>query len=494
MMRYALSLDDTLRAGLCAAAVLAAWCGCASVSYAADHAGASIGKEAQLFVDDVMLAHKDGVVRRSSACRKLEQPVLTADKPWERTDIDRRIYVYGTALPREDGTGCRMWYMGYPNLLLYATSDDGIHWERPNLGLVEFEGSKDNNLLDIKLHSPSIIHEADASDPRQRYKMLGYQKSGGDRGYWVAHSPDGLHWEFYDKNPVLPGGDTCTLAYDPDTRQYFAFHKLSHEYRGETRRLVYLAVSKDMQTWTEPELVMAPDEADDRQTRAEGGRCSHFYNMSAFRYGSQWLGLVTHFRYMGPPSVSGPEQSGQDGPIDVQLVHSRDGRHWNRSEDRSPVIPNGPYDYDAGCILGVANQPIVTGDEVWMYYSAITTTHGGYIPKKQISIARAAWRLDGWCSLHAGEAGGVIETVPLRPEGDRLTVNAAASGGAVAVAVLDASGNPVAGYGDPDCTPLKRDDVRQPVRWKNRDGLPLERPIRLRFRLRNADLFSYRIE
>ena len=236
-----------------------------------------------------------------------------------------------------------------------------------------------------------------------------------------------------------------------------------------------------MQTWTEPELVMAPDEADDRQTRAEGGRCSHFYNMSAFRYGSQWLGLVTHFRYMGPPSVSGPEQSGQDGPIDVQLVHSRDGRHWNRSEDRSPVIPNGPYDYDAGCILGVANQPIVTGDEVWMYYSAITTTHGGYIPKKQISIARAAWRLDGWCSLHAGEAGGVIETVPLRPEGDRLTVNAAASGGAVAVAVLDASGNPVAGYGDPDCTPLKRDDVRQPVRWKNRDGLPLERPIRLRF-------------
>jgi hypothetical protein len=216
--------------------------------------------------------------------------------------------------------------------------------------------------------------------------------------------------------------------------------------------------------------------------------------MSAFHYGSQWLGLVTHFRYRGEPPEKGPQQSSSDGPIDVQLVHSRDGRDWKRLDDRSPVIPNGPRDYDAGCILGVTNTPILTDDEVWMYYSAITTTHGGYIPKKQISIARAAWRLDGWCSLRAGKEQGVVETVALQPEGKALVVNATATNGSVTVAVLDGSGTPIAGYGDADCVPLHGDGVRQPVRWNEHAELPPGQPLRLRITLRNADLFSYQVE
>jgi hypothetical protein len=449
-----------------------------------------IGREVQLFVDDVLIARKEGVTRKAHPCQKLDHAVLRADRPWERTDIDRRLYVYGTALPREDGAGYRLWYNGTHKRLLYATSEDGIHWNRPNLHLVEFEGSKANNLLDFHCESPSIVLDPAVDDPSKRYKMLA---SGG--GYGVAYSPDGLHWQRYEKNPVLPGGDTCTLAYDPESGEFLAFHKRSHDYRGATRRrLVYLATSKDMQTWSAPQLVMAPDAVDDAQTRDEGGQFSHFYNMSAFRYGRQWLGLVTHFRHMGPPPEKGPSQSGQDGPIDVQLVHSRDGRNWQRCEDRSPVIPNGPYAYDAGCVLGVTNQPIVTDDEVWMYYSAITTTHGGYLPQKEISIARAAWRLDGWCSLRAGAGGGSVETVPLRPEGDRLLVNANASAGTITIAVLDPDGKPLPGYQETDCIPLQKATVRQAVRWAGHNRLPIDRPIRLRFSLRNADLFSYRVE
>ncbi len=184
--------------------------------------------------------------------------------------------------------------------------------------------------------------------------------------------------------------------------EYLAFHKRYHEHRGNPRRLVYLSTSTNMQDWSEPVLVMAPDESDDQQTENEGGQYSEFYNMSAFPSGGQWLGLVTHFRYNGPPEKTGPGQSEHDGPIDVQLVQSHDSRKWHRCEDRAPVIPTGPNDFDAGCILGVANQPVLVGEEMWLYYTGITTTHGGYLPRKVCSIGRASWRREGFVSLEAG--------------------------------------------------------------------------------------------
>lgn len=116
-------------------------------------------------------------------------------------------------------------------------------------------------------------------------------------------------------------------------------------------RQVYLSISTDMQHWSEPELVMNPDETDHAKARElQGGMHAEFYNMSAFPYAGQWLGLITVFRRTGPPPMKGPGQSGDDGPIDVQLVHSRDGRTWQRCSDRSPVIALGPHSYDAGSI------------------------------------------------------------------------------------------------------------------------------------------------
>ena len=352
----------------------------------------ALGTEVQLVVDDVLLARKSGVVRRAHACRKRAAPVLVSEKPWEQylKGTDQRVYVYGTVLPEEKTGRLRLWY-NRGSKALYATSADGVHWQRPELDLIEYGGSKKNNIVFSHFHSPSVVFNPRA-EADHRYVMLGCGSLTG-RGYYAAHSPDGLHWKLYPRNPILPSSDTCTLALDERAGEYLAFHKRTHEYRGHSRRLVYLATSRDMQQWSEPKLVMAPDAIDDAQVEREGGRYSQFYNMSAFRYGDQFLGLVTHFRYTGPPPRRGPLQSGDDGPIDVQLVHSRDGRTWHRCEDRSPVIPNGPHDYDAGCVLGVSNSFAILGDEIWFYYSAITTTHGGYVPDKKITVAAARWRL-----------------------------------------------------------------------------------------------------
>ena len=472
----------------------------------------------QILVDDVRVASKSGVQRKVHPAAKLDKPVLEAEMPWEMgkeydDGRDRRVYIYGTVLGDEETGTFRMWYNRI-SANFYATSSDGISWQRPSLGLVAFRKSKDNNRLPLPFHSISIIQDENDPDPARRYKAIGavnhltktqhesiearfsYRSPYPDRAYMAAYSPDGLEWTLCPNNPALPGTDTITLAQDPATGEYLAFHK-RHGDPG-TRpvgRQVYLSTSKDFKTWSKPELVMITDEIDHQEARKlEGGTHAEFYNMSAFPSAGQWLGLVTHFRRTGRPPVKGPGQSPHDGPIDVQLVHSRDGRKWERCEDRSPVIALGPHAYDSGSILGLCNTPVVVGDEMWMYYTAMTTTHGGYLPDKQMTIARAAWRLDGMVSLHASDSEGVIETVPIQPEGEYLTVNADVSTGRLLVEVLDAAGRVVPGYGKSACLPLTSGDVRQKVEWRAHSSLPEEKPLRLRFYLTGGDLFSYAFE
>jgi len=461
-----------------------------------------IGTETRIFVDDALVAVKTGVVRKVHPCRKLPGPVVEPERPWE----GRRVYVYGTVHYDAAARLFRMWYASYPPagkrdnrltrspraLVLYATSTDGVRWSRPNLGLYEYAGSKDNNIV-YDLDSPSVLVDAREPDPAKRYKMIGRgRRKGGGHGAWVAYSSDGVHWKDYPVNPVFKSSDTITFTRDPYRGDYLAFHKLGAKIRGYRRRVVWLATSRNMQTWSPSKLVMAPDEVDDAWVKQKGQR-TEFYNMSAFAYAGQFLALVPTFRLTRTLKDPAPDQSSHDGPIHAQLVHSRDGRNWRRLDDRTPAIPNGPADFDAGCILGVTNTPVIRDEEIWIYYTAITTGHGGAMPEKRITIGRAAWRLDGFVSLDAGDEEGVVETVALRLTGNRLIVNADASKGYLTVEVLNQGGRLLPGYASRDCIPLRTDAVRYVVRWKDHDRLKTERPVRLRFRLRNAELYAFKI-
>ncbi|MBL9184407.1 MAG: hypothetical protein JNN17_19840 [Verrucomicrobiaceae bacterium] len=476
--------------------------------------------EKQLFVDSVMIRSKQGVTRVIHPAKKLEHPVLTADMPWEvRTVggiIDKRVNIYGTVL-RDEKTGTfRMWYADAGSVL-YANSSDGIHWERP---VLKVKGA--TNETDLRLHSPSIIEDKFETDPAKRYKAVGNASTGVDdaklqrlkdkfemvdwyrdktqRLYYAAHSADGLRWKV-DPEPILLGCDTITLSQDPVTGEYLAFHKRQGDPRVIGIRHVFLSVSKDMKHWSEPHPVVVADEVDNKATRKlKGGTYSEYYNLSAFPYAGQWLGFVTHFRRVEPPSalfgndeVNGRKRSAT-GIIDVQLVTSRDGRHWHRCSDRSPVIPLGPHAYDAGSIFGLCNAPVIVGDEMWMYYTASTTPHGGLAPEKEQSIACAAWRIDGLASLKAKDKPGSIETHEFVPEGSKLTVNADVKSGSLAVEVLDADGQVISGYEKETSMIEKRDSVKLAIRWKDAEALPAGKPIRLRFHLLNGDLYSYVID
>jgi hypothetical protein len=138
---------------------------------------------------------------------------------------------------------------------------------------------------------------------KDKFELVDWYRDKDHRLYYSAYSADGLRWTV-NPEPILLGCDTITLSQDPVTGEYLAFHKRQGDPRTIGIRQVFLSISKDMEHWSEPEPAMVADEMDHRAAKKlKGGIYSEFYNMSAFPYGGQWVGFVTHFRRVDPPSA-----------------------------------------------------------------------------------------------------------------------------------------------------------------------------------------------
>ena len=301
-----------------------------------------------LFADDSGLAASAGVIRTVHAGKTRPEPVMTAELPWEGS----RVYVYGSVYYDEAANRLSLWYLGHPNLgpdgkepqvsgfrkgkgdvVLYATSKDGLVWERPKLGLHSFLGSKQNNIV-FDLHSPSVLLDLTDKDSTRRYKMLGSRVGA----YYAAVSADGLNWQRYPgDNAILKSSDNISLTQDPFTGEYLAYNRQPSAKRA---RCISLSRSRDFKTWSTPKLVFAADAEDDAWVHNPGER-TEVNNLSVFPHAGGFLGLPTMFRVLGPnrePAELTPGQSATDGILDVQLITSEDGETWKRTRPRMPVI------------------------------------------------------------------------------------------------------------------------------------------------------------
>lgn len=448
----------------------------------------------QLLVDDYAVAAKENVARSYHAFEKHpSNPIVKPDKPWEGNNV----YVYGTVLPTESGDGFRMWYHALPEVegedyyrLLYATSKDGLTWDKPGLGIVEYKGSKDNNIFvrrGKRDHILSVIHTPWEQDPKRRYLMYNFdgdQPAGA--GYMAAWSPDGIHWHDAADKPVFSkGGDVGQFLRDFHTGQYVGYVKIGAQVSGMRRRAVGYIASKNPVEWSDPRLILAPDTFDDRW--AEGIQRTSFYGLSAFSYETMYIGFLWVFR------ATDQTEGYFDGPFHCELVTSRDGVHWLRQEgDRPAILDVGPKEsWDDGMVT-TATQPLVVGDKLWLYYGGIDGTH---LPTKDTpwhsGIGLATLRKDGFASLDAKGRTGIVTTKRLANAKGPLHVNCAAKGGSVRVEALDESGEVIPGYGRDDCSPITGDSVDTTVNWGGRKELPSARLIRLRFVLDHASLYSF---
>lgn len=448
----------------------------------------------QLLVDDSLVVRKEHIRRTYHPFAKhAGNPVLVADQPWE----GRMAYLYGTVLPEASGTGYRMWYHAWAGEYrnLYATSQDGVAWTKPDLGLIEFNGARANNIFLRRTkedHLPQVIHTPWETSAGRRYKLINYDygRSGPGHdvsGFWGAYSPDGLHWTDVAENPVLKDpGDVGQFVWDPHRQRYLGYPKVFAPVRGYRRRCVGFTATRDFAHWPSAQLVLTPDEEDDRWAMGKHQR-TEFYGLSGFAYESAYLGFLWIFRVTDGQN---------DGPIYPELVSSRDGIRWTRQDPlaggRVPILPLGAgAAWDRGMIF-TPSQPLVEGGLVKLWYGGVDITHGGPDAQARGGIGLATLRKDGFASLDAGAVEGVITTHPLKHLRGPLRLNADARGGAIKVEVLTANGQVRPGYGRDACDAISGDAIDQPVTWGRRKELPVSsEPQSLRFVLQNASLYSF---
>ena len=487
-------------------------------SIAAGEKPIQIGLQKQLLIDDALIHRRQGVVRRVHPATKMGRPVMVSKHPWEFSyhpkggGVGKRIYVYGTVFFDPLKRQYRMWYMSrmsrrhkyaipelkipgggnvHCDLTLYASSKDGIDWQRPNLGLVRFNGSRKNNIM-LDFHGASVLLDQEEPAPEKRYKAIGYIRRC--HAIRMCHSPDGIHWS----DPQPAGGrkneGSFNVCYVPGLGRYVAgsierSSDARYEFknwqgrRGRKRVIATLRTEgKDLTRW-EKKTFIYPDDKDDPNTQ--------FYGMTPFVYGDLILGFLHVFHYKGP----GP--ANDDGPMDVQLVYSRDGRTWHRLEDRRPVIGLGAKgSFDGGMIMGTANGVFVHGDKLIAYYTASNTTHGALVKDKFFTIGRATWPRDRLVALQAEDQPGTVVTRPFKLEGGRLEVNVDARAGQIQVEILDENGKAVPGMAAGQAKTYKSvDELRFKPAWKDNEDLSALRGkvVRIRFRLRNARLYAFQI-
>lgn len=462
----------------------------------------------ELFLDDYRLDSLVDVQRVVHPGRST-RPLLRPTEPWE----GKSVYIYGTVLKDQPaGSGYRMWYTSFEKeyYLCYATSSDGITWQKPRLGLIDYKGSKENNITMVG--GGTLVYDPDDADASRRYKLMTYTAKPKDKaGYCVHFSPDGLTWTAYAKNPVILYGDVSSVAYDRAARLFIATTKQrmlmanTSVTPGKQDRSAFVSVSRNFTDWTAPEapnsrwaLAVEGDHVDDFRVMAQGGIEAQIYGMPVYPYEGIYVGLPWVFDIMN--YSSGIYANTGDGPIQVQIAASRDLRHWSRPV-RDPILPLGKAGaWDDGTIY-TASTWLVSSREVELYYGAMNMTHGADAAgrKQTALIAKATWRRDGFVSLcNGGDDTGTVTTKPLTiGKVTQLMVNAELrQGGSLAVEVLDASGIAMPQFSRREAIPVTGDQLTATVGWTGGGTLAAlaGQTIRLRFHLTGGDIYSYWFE
>lgn len=342
---------------------------------------------------------------------------------------------------------------------LYAVSKDGVKWAKPALDLYRYKG-KPTNIVVWGDHGTGVFRDSHDTDPQRRYKLISLGKP--NRNLDVAFSPDGIHWgrRF---NITKARGDTHNNAlWAPDLNKYVAF---TRAWRDRIR-LVLRTESADFVKWSTPVEVF------------RGPREAQIYSMPVFRHAGVYLGLPAIFHTAGDLK----------GRVATELAWSPDTKTWHRIDEGSQLIPlaEKPGAYDWGCIYAAAS-PVVLPDEIRIYYSMQKEGHSwqpGW-------LGLATLRPDGWAGYVQQDKSkpAAIVTNRIRPGGKMLRITAdIPDGGMVKVTVLDVAGKALA-----QSAPIAKTATDSPVRWAA--GFSLAKlngkPIRLRFILTNAKLYSF---
>lgn len=479
-----------------------------------------LGDRRELFLDDYLIGElRQAELRVHPPVR--EELAAQCDAPWEGNGCG-----YYTVLhdPREQIY--RMYYHawqiptglepGGPLTIAYRESRDGIAWTRPNLGLCAFQGSRDNNILMDRMPDGGKCHDfspfIDANPvvpPEARYKATG---AGGktSAGVWAFQSADGIHWKPMADGPVFTQGvfDSQNVSFwSPAEEQYVLYYRVFSEAGFQGTRMVNRAVSADFIHWVDEGPLVFPE--------GEGPQPLAQYYVSQIKWYERAPHLSLGFpaRYVDRgltastpllPEWERREKRAGVSPrygsavTDSVYISSRDGRTFRQSNDvflRPGLRTAHNWCYGDNYIAWHLVETASARDDQPRELSLYATE--SYFTGRDSRLRRWSLRIDGFGSVHATTAGGECRTKPLVFAGDELSLNCATSAaGSIRVAVLDAAGEAIPGFGIDACDIIYGDSLDRRVSWGGKKSVaPLAgRPVVLLFELREADIYSLKFE
>lgn len=500
-----------------------------------------VNDQVQLFVDNLLLEQVQDVTRRFHQPQRFsDEPLIRKDQPWEHVTY----FTYSNyAVIRDEADGLfKCWYedldmipgrypapMAHRSRQLYAYSEDGIHFVKPELDFFEVGGRKTNIIMgddgDGWVHSASFIIDPHAATSDHRFRMLySHQwedQAGPHNRIEVAHSPDGIRWIVDREYPTIgmsgPNlNDVSVLFYDHDARQFVQNTRHYLQWAGATnlrhphtssftaphaldnwalynKRRVWQTRSHDFVHWSEPVLVAAADDGEDNLDDA-------YYGMSQFKVGTM------HFACLGVLHCV-------DNTRDVRLLISRDGLRWQSINNRLPFLGARGDGFWDGKLQAICSPPIEMGDELWFYHGGASATHDlwmcrneGFVHPEhedpngvQYALGLAKLRRDGFASLDTnGYREGTVITRAMLGLGRKLTINARCRpGGSIRVEVADRYDEVIEPCAKQACDTFTGDSTCHEVTWGGSPDVPAGNEERrawrkLRFFLRDAEVFSFR--
>ena len=477
--------------------------------------------------DDAIVDRSEGTRRVLGQPRKQPDPVLEFHAPWENAGVHAlhalrhdpatgryglwyRAKMHGASAAGSGGTAVDQTERGSARLrtfICYAESADAIRWERPELGLFDFDGRRDNNILAEATDDSAFYNVVyDPDDEERRFKAIGYSHarssvsgSGDFVGIVTSFSRDGLRWTepvgVVDGRQDVTDADFVLPCRDPATRRWVGF------FRPRTRpkrRFIGVSESEDFIHWSPPRMLLAPG--------AEDTPWTEFYGLPVTLVAGCRVGLLWVFH-------NNPERS----VMTNELVYSRCGQEYHRAMPRREFIPLGG-DGEPDCRQVWPIGFVQRESDLLIYYNAGNVEHGsdrlnattpgrmtpgrvaqGQSPRRYVGVARLPW--GHFCGRRADDAG-MVETTWLCNYGEAGVEVAAeiSPGGDLRAEMLDVYGCPMSGWDAARCRLERTDRGTFRLIWgDNRtgrcgqtspEGSAIGRVVKLRFRMSNATLYG----
>jgi hypothetical protein len=451
-----------------------------------------LGSRRELFVDYFLIEKLTGAELQMHEPHR-DGIAIKFDKPWEGG-----FSCYTTVI--KDGPVYRMYYRGLPvatkdggveAVVGYAESRNGIDWIKPDLGLFDVAGTRQNNVVltnaPFSHNFSPLLDERPGVPAEERFKALGGTYITGLRAF---KSADGIHWSPIQARGVITKGvfDSQNVAFwSASEGQYICYFRTLKKVGKESIRWISRTTSKDFLHWTEPvEMNFGDTPPEHFYTNGTHPyyRAPHIYIALAKRFFPNKVALSAE---QAKELVADPKY--RIASSDSIFMTTRGGSHYDRTFMEAFIRP-GPTAQDWIARDNTPALGVVPANAREMFIYRVS-----HYAQPTAHMARYTLRTDGFASVHAPYAGGELLTKPFKFSGNKLEMNFATSAaGGVRVELQDENGKAIPGHTLADCPEMIGDEIERTISWSGGTDVSklAGKVIRLRFAMKDADLYSLR--